>query len=307
MDQFSRFTSLPIELQDLIWKAAIPARCPTAYAAQLRLALRPRSEVSGAVVLRWAPPWQDDLNGHGDNHVPADGQKPSVFISTLASLLLTCRQSSANAIAVYNRSKPSKPMHLRELSHDIDASSDLVMIQYGWQKVFESLLDSVVYLERLNPLCHLGVQWPSPSQDTDLDCVYTFGCLAFFLSLWVKLKALYVVVSPDQICEAEKVDRNSEEVRNWYNVPEHGQYTLGMFLQWFGHVEAQCTANVFRCGRREYFELSADQVAKAGGLEEVGAFLAAAQQIFIDDNIAASQDTHGPGFIKCAVLSWRLV
>jgi hypothetical protein len=268
---FPLFLQLPSELQDLVWKSAIPPVEPTAYCAQMV-----------------------QQHGHdADKYWVISVGQPNESIPALSCLLTACRRSSAVAISAYNAHAPKQPFELPGLRHPIDAEADLLVFQVGWQP----------YCVRFDPnetprrLGYVGVEWPGEdSSHSDED----FGEGAFngldgLLSVWAPAHAFYVVVHPGYLRTAE---------RQWNRVPGAGfsgftrpGETLLASYQRYSKDDAGSEGLRFRSGPREYYEVPPAQVAQSGGLEHVVELLDLALALMV------SRAEFTPP--RCKIMSWK--
>ncbi|KAK2594588.1 hypothetical protein QQS21_007718 [Conoideocrella luteorostrata] len=283
MARFPSFARLPIELQQTIWEATIPAPCATAYPAKLTIQAPHRNE-DGSIGAN------SKCRAHLHNAAKI-GPAKSGFISTLSSLLLCCKAASDAATAAYQRHKTDSPMSLRGLRHEINARRDLLMLQQGWQSQCHRLATSVRYIEPQRTLHNLAIVWPGPETKE----FYGFNALMNLLSLWKNLQALYVVVDPGYL---EAKPWIPDEDRCWDN-GYNG--CLSTFLDTYGLNQSPHEPSVFYDGDRVYYEVGGDVLAKAGGLEQAAELLFVAQK---ELNETYEDEEEEPP-IKCMILSWK--
>ncbi|KAK2592407.1 hypothetical protein QQS21_009890 [Conoideocrella luteorostrata] len=288
MALFPAFARLPNELQRIIWEAAIPSPCPTAYLARLTIQPRHRNE-DGSI---------------GRNHkkiahfhdATKNGPAQSEFINMLSSLLLCCKAASDVATAAYQRHRAYSPILLRGLRHEVEVntSRDLLMLQDGWQSHTHKLSIMVKNLEAPRTLDNLAIIWPGPEAEK----FYGFNCLINLLHMWENLNAFYVIVDPKYL---EVKPWIPDEDRCW----DHGNAPdgcLSTFLHTYGLDQSRYKPGIFYDGDgdRVYYEVGVNVLAKAGGLEQVAELLFNAQEILKEDH--KDEEEERP---KCIILSWK--
>ncbi|EQL02483.1 hypothetical protein OCS_01804 [Ophiocordyceps sinensis CO18] len=290
MAHFSPFSRLPLELQDLIWETSIPRPSAVAYKARLSLQPRHRNE-------------DGSMGSNSKNKVHLDHVKPanrgSDFRSMLSALLVTCRRSSAVAILVYNSIQPAPEIRLRGLGHPVNVSTDLVIVQDGWQDVsraFNAL--SARHLEPRKTLRYVALEL-----NADLSRGLGFNSILGFLNICEDLHAFYFVLDPDYL-PALQGPWLPEEDRDWIALSRYDEPFLVRFFDAYKQAQG-IQMPLFRTGNREYYELGLDYVAQAGGLEEVAEYLFLAHQYF-NSSFGEDADEEDLMHRKCMFLSWRL-
>ena len=213
---------------------------------------------------------------------------------------------------------PVVPLH-------IDRARDLVVFQPGWQEACERFAGQP--LEQLRwpaPSLHnLGLRWDGPRGPRDQPFCTLFA-INGLLGMWLERRAVYVVVHPEDLAAAEGPWRPASE-RIWPAPPGSNAEELRLedFLEAYrddvpaaGGVAADRDDAVvgpvsfrgimpFRgTGTRdryqEYYEVSAEQVARSGGLEEVVELLETARVMCRPD-----EDDENARGVRCRVMSWR--
>ncbi|KAH8887947.1 hypothetical protein GQ53DRAFT_872020 [Thozetella sp. PMI_491] len=295
MAQFTLFPKLPYELQNLIWELAIPPQSTgAAYFARLTCQLRHRNEDG-----------TPGTNGQSKTHIYYTAEQsnglqhaPNRFISTLAALLTTCCRSADIAIAAYQLYQSKHVFTLRGLHHPIDTSSDLIIFQNGWQAPSKLYARTPAqYLEPTKPLRYIGVLWPGPVPGS---CFYDFNGVIGFLRLWDALDTFYIVIDPEDLRQA-CYPWLLEEERQWESVlRRYEDRELEGLLGLYREAE-RMGSRIFRDGEREYFEVSADQVAQSGGLEDVGMLLGLAYETLVEEETPLDPATYS----RCMILTWR--
>ncbi|KXH65936.1 hypothetical protein CSAL01_11150 [Colletotrichum salicis] len=196
-------------------------------------------------------------------------------MSTLFGMLFACHRSYLVATRALKFIKPSHPFLLRggdsssytlilrggdslgAYHMEVDAMEDVLILNTGWQWPCRLISTAGVFrLHVPTPLRCLALAWPGPHQVGPSDgpsSFYNSEALNGLLTLWGSrtLRTLYVVVDPvhlqDYLASLE-VDKSSQ-----------AQYP-------------------FQRGNRRYFEVSAEQVARSGGLGEVVELLESARR-----------------------------
>ncbi|GJC81312.1 hypothetical protein ColLi_04150 [Colletotrichum liriopes] len=284
MIDFTCFLHLPLELQDKVWEAAIPPPAPTAFHARLVRQPMGRAEdgsidsynVKDRVILYRLP-----ATGHPDL---ADRD---CVMATLSSMLVTCRRSHAVATRAYRSIKPPHPFLLRGQDSlnpyhmEIDAADDLLILDTGWQWPCRLISTSSVFrLQVPTPLRLLALAWPGPNRIGASDgrsAFYYSEALNGLLTLWGSraLRILYVVVDPVHLRDAEKPWPAPAD-RPWTSSSENNTILEDYLASYDTGSRSQTI--LFRGGGRRYFEVSAEQVARSGGLGEVVELLESARK-----------------------------
>ncbi|GKT44142.1 uncharacterized protein ColSpa_04323 [Colletotrichum spaethianum] len=321
MIDFTCFLHLPLELQDKVWEAAIPPPAPTAFHARLVRQPMGRAEdgsidsynVKDRVLLYRLPATGD-----------SDLADRDCVMTTLASMLVTCRRSYAVATRAYRSIKPPYPFPLRgqdsfDPCHmEIDAANDLLILDTGWQWPCRLISTSSVFrLQLPTPLRLLALAWPGPNRAGVSDgrsAFYYSEALNGLLTLWGSraLRTLYVVVDPVHLRDAEKPWPASAD-RPWTNSSDNNTI-LEDYLASYDTSSSKRTV-LFRGGGRQYFEVEAEQVARSGGLGEVVELLESARKRL---NPLLTQGVHPPpqehviqaveseqAPCRCVILSWQ--
>ncbi|KAK1975955.1 hypothetical protein LZ30DRAFT_753791 [Colletotrichum cereale] len=322
MVDFTCFLHLPLELQDKVWEAAIPPPAPTAFNARLFRQPMGRAvdgsidsyNVKDRVLLYRLPP---------DDH--PDLADRDCVMATLSSMLVACRRSFAVARRAYRSIKPPRPFLLRgeglsdPYHMEIDAANDLLILETGWQWPCRLISTSSVFrLQVPTPLRLLALAWPGPNRTGALDgrsAFYYSEALNGLLTLWGSraLRALYVVVDPVHLRDAEKPWPAPAD-RLWATSSENNT-VLEDYLA--SYNSGSCDrAVLFRRGARRYFEVSAEQVARSGGLGEVVELLESARKRLNplltqgvnpppsqEHMVQAIDSEQAP--CRCVILSWQ--
>ncbi|WYZ35596.1 hypothetical protein EsH8_X_000243 [Colletotrichum jinshuiense] len=322
MHEFTLFPDLPLEIQDKVWEAAVPPPAPTAFHARLVRQAMGRAEdgsidsynVKDRVLLYRLP-----TTGHPDL------TDRDCVMATLDSMLVACCRSSVVASRAYKSIRPPHPFLLRgqgsfDSGHiEVDAACDLIILGTGWQWPCRLISTSSVFrLQVPTPLRYLALAWPGPNRDGVSDgrsAFYYSDALNGLLVLWGSraLRALYVVVDPAHLREAEKPWPAPAD-RRW-SVPSEHDMILEGYLASYDTDSASPTV-LFQSEGRQYYEVSAEQVARSGGLGEVVELLESARRRLLPSGHGAhSQDQEHllhvtesePAKCRCRIISWRQV
>ena len=262
---FPLFAKLPPELQDRIWELCIPA--PAAHLAELKL----RTMVTH----------QGAMTGYRQhlylvrNYVDSDllsRNSPAVLKALLRTSPRACatvhRHLNAVAASEIERAfiREETPEAMTERvppeylpSIEIDASSDLVVLRHGWAGTVSHVVYNMaprLLLEKPEQLRYLAVTWPSRVDEL----LHT--CLLGLLTAFFELSVLYVMIEPEVLRESEKPWGN----RHW-NFSVSLEYSLDGFLA--AYQGGRVKPGPFRCGKKEYFEIPVDHVARLGGLSDL--------------------------------------
>ncbi|KAK0373569.1 hypothetical protein CLIM01_09095 [Colletotrichum limetticola] len=332
MNDFALFPNLPLELQDKVWEAALPPPAPTAFHVQL--ARHPMGRTEDGSIDRYNV--KDRvllyrLRTSGSPHL----LDRDCVMSTLFGMLFVCHRSYRVATRALKFIKPSHPFLLRggdsssytlilrggdslgAYHMEVDAMRDLIILNTGWQWPCRLISTAGVFrLHVPTPLRCLALAWPGPHQVGPSDgrsSFYNSEALNGLLTLWGSrtLRALYVVVDPAHLREAEKP---WPAWGNRWSVPMYaGSDTiLEDYLASFEVDASSQTQYLFQRGNRRYFEVSAEQVARSGGLGEVVELLESARRRLTP---TVSQGVHQEHLTqalesetvpcRCRILSWQ--
>lgn len=316
MASFALFIGLPLEIQDKIWEAAIPPPTPTAFHAQLARQPMGRAE-DGSIdsyntkdrVLLYRIP----------TTTPSDLADRDCVMATLSSMLVACRRSHAVAKRAYKALvKPAHPFLLRGQDSldpyymEIDAVRDLVILTTGWQWPCRLISTSTVFrLQVPTPLRYLGLFWPGPSRQGLSGGRSAFNyseALNGLLALWGSLRALYVVVDPVHLRDAER-PWPAPAHRQWSSISTPNSTVLEDYLASYGS-DPRGELPDFQSGGRRYHEVPAAQVARSGGLVEVVELLESARRRLAPSMTdAQNQGQHLIATerepVRCGVMTWR--
>ncbi|KAF9876021.1 hypothetical protein CkaCkLH20_06467 [Colletotrichum karsti] len=250
----------------------------------------------------------------------SDLEDRDCVMATLSSMLVTCRRSYHVAIRAYKALvKPANPFSLRgqdsldSYCMEIDAVRDLVILTTGWQWPCRLISTSSVFrLQAPTPLRYLGLSWPGPNRHGVSDgrsAFYYSEALNGLLALWGSPRALYVVVDPAHLREAERPWPAPAE-RQWSSNSRQNNTILEDYL---ASYESDPCGEMpeFQSGGRRYYEVAAAQVARSGGLGEVVELLESARRRLAPSAPAAQNQ--GQHFIqvteseppRCRVMTWR--
>ncbi|KAL5614293.1 hypothetical protein BROUX41_004403 [Berkeleyomyces rouxiae] len=258
-----------------------------------------------------ASPGSTHIFLHRDGPELMSTPRDTLFAS-IAALQVTCRRA---ALAVQRgqcgraaqRHAPEPGLLLRSSpwsswslsARRIDACSELVVLEHGWQRPCSRVAASAaasagVYgswagqVQGLRALRHLGVVWPGPCADGGL--FYNRESVGGLLAVWSELAALYVVVRPEYLGEAP-----------W--PPEAAAVDVQEYLAGCWR-EGPC-AKMFITASREYFEVAVEDVAKAGHLWRAIELLSdARQQTWLWARHGRNQGVQRP-WTRCRIMSWR--
>ncbi|CEJ90353.1 hypothetical protein VHEMI06144 [[Torrubiella] hemipterigena] len=287
---FPLLTQLPVELQSIIWKAAIPVARPTAY--EIIPIIQPIHYNEDGTVNRDNLLWRVHFYNATYN-----GRSSNDHITTLSSLLLCCHQASKIAIAAYQYSQPELPISIRDLRHKIDGGSDLVIVRAGWQLACSHGPYMWHNMERSTELHALGFHWPGPEQVEKFWPCERICRRALWL--WHGLRIFYIVVDPKYL-NPKPWDPNEE--RFWGEDDDSdGPGQIAPFVENYRQDYERGERRFFYVGGRQYFEVPTEVVAEAGDLEEVAEAITMARR-FLNEWHEYNTDS---SFISCLVLSWK--
>ncbi|OHF00297.1 hypothetical protein CORC01_04486 [Colletotrichum orchidophilum] len=242
-------------------------------------------------------------------------------MATLFGMLFACHRSYVVATRALRFIEPSHPILLRGgysssytlllrdgdslgANHiEVDAMEDLIVLNTGWQ--WPCRLISTA-----------GLAWPVPHQFGAFDSrnsFYNSEALNGLLTLWGSrtLRALYVVVDPAHLREAEKPWPAPSD--RW-SVPTHpnADTILENYLASFDIETCSQIQFLFQRGNRRCFEVSAKQVSRFGGFGEVVELLESVRRRLTPTVSRGAPHTHEEmesetAPCRCRILTWQQV
>lgn len=296
MATFSSFRRLPAEIQEAIWKAAIPPPRPTVYPVMAEIRQENNDEDEDEDEDEDGTPEPDGLwRAHLINSTK-DGRSNNDFLTTLSSLLVCCKHASSIAAAAYQQNKPKFPLSVRDLPHEIDGGCDLLMFRQGWQMA--CLQTGRRPADRApEPILHnFAVLWPGPELTTPF---WVSISLYNILSLWEDLQTFYVVVDPKHLAPQPWPPNASQSWATAYTVRD--RQVLSAFLRYYQQGYEKQEPNVFYERGKEYFEVPTEVVGQAGALEPAAKVLFDAWDL-LNGGIRYEPETV---IKRCLILSWR--
>ncbi|KAK7996025.1 hypothetical protein PG991_015492 [Apiospora marii] len=290
MDQISLFASLPPEEQAIVWDEVILDELPTAYYAE---PIDKGDPVESVFVFKSVL-----------KHVEDPAYRKSI-VPSVSRFIATPGISSDEAKKFYDTlsGRCRTPVELRGLPHCIDAHKDLLILKGCWASSFEYM-----HLEGAHPLRYVGIEWSGPdflfwddfSTMAARDMAIGYNAITL-VDLLPNLDALYVLVQPEHI--------TNEVQRFWETEPyvsglQEGEKIFfetfhARFLESYRNATARGAPLRFRCGNREYYELSADEIARIKGFQQVRPFIKSAWEV----NSLWSEVKKEA---KCLAMSWRV-
>ncbi|KAK8136124.1 hypothetical protein PG984_004064 [Apiospora sp. TS-2023a] len=270
MHRFTLFTSLPPELQVMIWHEAILNELPTAYHFELM-----NSEASD--------------ESKALKHIKEPGCEKHAT-SAFSKWFVTCEISSYEAEKVLKGLRPLfvTPMKFQGLPYCIDAHTDLCILKDYWEEPW-----TYRHVGGVSQIRYVGVKWPGPRSLLKRSERSAQDNAERLLNLFPKLDALYVVVHPNHTnsenCTLKNADTTAcQKVVRAYQA----------FLKNYISATGQRPPLRFHCGSREYYDLPAGNIAHIKGLEQVSPFLEAAMDMISKRDVARKK-------VACLVMSWR--
>lgn len=200
----------------------------------------------------------------------------------------------------------------------INAATDLVILEEGWYRELKSVHGMTLYhLQCPEPLHYLAFPYSGWQEELDRG-------LNALLSAYHKLKVLYILIEPDELLRASEQPWVEYEEPEWSGEEEFSDdvglgdddvVSLDAYLATY--VEGSIRPGPFRCGRREYFEVPAEQIRSLGGLqsliedlEKKRALRARTSDGHLADNMIAMAEgkpdaAEGSEPMRFRLLSWR--
>ncbi|KKZ63301.1 hypothetical protein EMCG_00284 [[Emmonsia] crescens] len=255
---FPRFIQLPPELQDLIWESFIINFAPTAHYTRLRIITPPMPHYGSRQSLY--------LNRSRISKQIAR----EIYFDPIILLLQTTNRSRAIAQRcqkLYSRPHLSDGYDSMLLYREIisigrctplpalriNVSTDLVILGPGWDRQPIPIQPRIMEVPAEQPR-YLAIPWASEGS-----WVWEFS-LGSLLDVCKNVQVVYILLSPEQLRESEQPWPDKDVVSTWF---------IDFLAQ--GRVGPE----VFRCGKREFYDIPPVRVSQLGGLQSFIRFVGA--------------------------------